>query len=157
MGNQLSMDFPAIVTDPIETPAGLAEALGCEIKSAGIARALDYVIEVESEAIVRSLRPDLHALRAFDQGRGIIVTAEGESCDFVSRFFAPNFGVDEDPVTGSAHCALAPYWAERLSKTELRAQQLSARGGNIECRVAGDRVELIGSAVKYLEGQMRIA
>lgn len=157
IGDQLCMDFPAIVTDAIETPTGLAEALGCEIKSAGIARGLDYVIEVESESTIRHLRPDFHALRAFDKARGIIVTSAGKSCDFVSRFFAPNLGVDEDPVTGSAHCALAPYWSERLSKTELKAQQLSARGGNVECRVTGDRVELIGSAVKYLEGQIRIA
>lgn len=153
-GDVLCMDFPAITTDPIDVPDGLPAALGCEIRKAGIARGLDYLIEVESESVVRSLKPDFTALRSFDAARGIIVTAAGETCDVVSRFFAPRFGVDEDPVTGSAHCALAPYWSERLAKSELSAQQLSPRGGKILCRINGDRVDLVGQAVKYLEGQI---
>ena len=152
--NQLCMNFPAIRSEPIAVPDGIAEALGCQVVAASAARELDYLIEVESETVVRSLKPDFTALRAFKQARGIIVTARGANCDVVSRYFAPNAGIDEDPVTGSAHCALAPYWSERLGKSELSAQQLSSRGGALTCRIEGQRVDLSGSAVKFLEGRI---
>jgi len=99
--------------------------------------------------------PDMRKTAALD-GRGVIVTTKGESYDFVSRYFAPSFGVDEDPVTGSAHCLLAPYWAGRLGKTDLSARQVSPRGGDVGCEVKGDRVILKGKAVDYMVGEISI-
>ena len=108
-----------------------------------------------SEAQVRSLTPDYSILRALDL-RGVIATAPGDNVDFVSRFFAPGAGIDEDPVTGSAHCALAPYWSERLGRQRLQARQVSARGGRLECEVNGARVILKGGAVTFMQGQVLI-
>jgi len=104
---------------------------------------------------VRALKPDFAALKSLDC-LGIIATAPGGGCDFVSRFFAPRVGVDEDPVTGSAHTVLIPFWAEKLGKTEMKALQLSRRGGTLFCRLRGDRVDIGGRAVTYLKGEISL-
>jgi PhzF family phenazine biosynthesis protein len=123
--------------------------LGTVVKSR-----FDYLVEVESEAVVRELKPDFRALRAVP-ARGVIVTARGKGkYDFVSRFFAPAAGVDEDPVTGSAHCCLGPYWKHKLGRDELLAYQASARGGEVRVRVAGERVFLGGKAVTVSRGEL---
>lgn len=152
-GDWLTLDFPSLPPERLEPPAGLAEALDTAPRE--VWASADYLAVLGSEAEVRALRPDQAALSQLDR-RGVIVTAPGEDCDFVSRFFAPNCGIPEDPVTGSAHCVLAPYWAERLGKTELRARQVSARGGEIRCRLEGDRVHLSGQAVLYLRGEITV-
>lgn len=149
-GDMLEMDFPAIPTAPLPAPAGLARSLGVqpvEVLSAGE----DILVALDEERQVRELRPDISALAAIEC-RGTIVTARGDGCDFVSRFFAPRLGVPEDPVTGSAHCALAPYWSRRLGKSDLSARQVSARGGELFCRDEGDRVRIAGRAVLFLQG-----
>ena len=115
----------------------------------------DWLAVLDDEATVRELKPDFAALKNF-HCRCIVPTARGDAVDFVSRAFAPRYGIPEDPVTGSAHCALAPYWAGVLGKDELRAFQVSARGGDVRCRVAGDRVKLAGQAVVYLEGTIEV-
>ena len=153
-GDGLTMDFPALAAHPVESPAGLAEGLGTEPES--VFADMDYLALFETEAEVRAIQPDMTALARLDQRRGVIVTAPGESADFVSRFFCPRLGVPEDPVTGSAHCMLAPFWAERLGKTALLAHQVSARGGEVQCTVAGDRVRLAGRAVQYLAGTIAV-
>jgi PhzF family phenazine biosynthesis protein len=113
----------------------------------------DYLVQLDSEQTLRALQPDHSALRKLPV-RGIIVTARGKDHDFVSRFFAPGSGIDEDPVTGSAHCALGPYWASILNKTEFRAFQASPRGGEVGVRLAGDRAILRGQAVTVLQGDL---
>jgi PhzF family phenazine biosynthesis protein len=150
----ISMDFPAKEASPTAVPEGLEKALG--IAPVQVSRGnLDLLVELESEEAVRSLTPDINALRDV-QARGVIVTARGSSTDFVSRFFAPNVGVPEDPVTGSAHCALTPYWAERLGRTSMVGAQLSARGGLVHVRLAGDRVHLAGHAVTVMSGDLHL-
>lgn len=154
LGRRIELDFPA--REPIEAapPAGLVEALG--IAPVWIGRDPDdYVLVLENEDAVRSCTPDLAVLREIDT-RGVIVTAraDAEGADFVSRFFAPRFGIDEDPVTGSAHCALAPFWGSRLDKEQLHARQLSARGGEIELELAGNRVKIRGTCVTTLRGTL---
>ena len=121
-------------------------------------RSRDFLVVVDRAEQVRGLSPDIRALAKLDIGiGGTIVTAPGEGdVDFVSRFFAPAAGVDEDPVCGSAHCTLAPYWAGRLGKQKLRAQQLSARGGDLRCEIAGDRVKIAGKACLYLLGALEL-
>ncbi len=148
-GEWLEMDFPARPAAPSQPPPGLIEALG--LTPGEIWKARDYMAVYQSEDQVRELRPDLGALARVEMF-AVIVTAPGRQADFVSRFFAPAAGVPEDPVTGSAHCTLAPYWAARLGKTTLRAQQLSRRGGELLCEVRGERVLLRGRAAAYLEG-----
>jgi predicted PhzF superfamily epimerase YddE/YHI9 len=132
----------------------LPEALGATLVFAGKNR-MDWLVEVADEATVRSIRPELARIAELDV-RGVIVTAAASSPDhdFVSRFFAPGAGVDEDPVTGSAHCALAPYWARKLGKTQLRGYQASRRGGTVLCEVIGDRVVLGGHAVTVLRAKL---
>lgn len=150
-----AMDFPArhVMTAP--TAPALRQALGIDI-SAAAADDRNYLVRLDSAAAVRGLRPDFAAVAALDR-LGVIVTAQGEApYDFVSRYFAPAQGVPEDPVTGSAHCALAPYWAVILGKSEFLAFQASRRGGEVSCKVSGDRVELAGTCVLYLEGQAEI-
>lgn len=147
----LSMDFPLTAPTPIEPPAGLFEALGVE--TGEVLEATDYIVVVENEAIVEGLQPDFLALGAF-QKRGVAVTAPGSDVDFVSRWFGPRVGVNEDPVTGSAHTWLAPYWAVRLAKTGLSARQGGKRKGTLLCDIAGDRVILTGRAVRYLSGEI---
>jgi len=154
---RLVMDFPALPPGPVEDAAereAVTAALGAP--EAEVLAALDYVVVLGSEEEVRGLEPDMRDVSRLER-RGVAVTARGaDSFDFMSRFFAPKVGVPEDPVTGSAHCELAPLWAERLGRTELRAGQLSRRGGEVACEVAGDRVRLGGRAVLYLEGSIRV-
>jgi len=149
------MDFPALPTAPVAAPAGLRTALGqtcLEVR----ANASNYLAVLESAQAVRELVPDLGAVARLDRG-GLIATAAGDGeFDFVSRYFAPAKGIPEDPVTGSAHCALTPYWSERLGKTSFRAHQASPRGGVVVCRLLGERVQLEGACVFYLEGQVEI-
>jgi PhzF family phenazine biosynthesis protein len=153
-GEWIWMDFPAKPEEPAGTIAGLAEALGVEPVYVGRSH-FDVIVEVASEDEVTSLQPDIGALRRV-KARGVIVTARAErpGADFVSRFFAPNAGVDEDPVTGSAHCVLAPYWAAKLGRDELTGYQASRRGGTVRVRVAGDRVLLGGKAVTVMRGEL---
>jgi len=145
----LEMDFPARPAAPAEAPAGLVQALGCRPRE--IWKARDYMAVCETEDEVRGLTPDMAALAQVDMF-AVIVTAPGRDVDFVSRFFAPAAGVAEDPVTGSAHCTLAPYWAARLGKRCLKARQLSRRGGELICELRDERVIMRGQAVRYLEG-----
>ncbi len=153
-GDWIEMDFPAEPARPAPVPEGLAEALGAEPVHFGRNR-FDCLVEVDSEATVRRLAPDIGALARLPV-RGVIVTARGETegFDFVSRFFAPRAGVDEDPVTGSAHCCLGPYWRRRLGRDAFTAWQASARGGVVKVAVAGDRVRLSGQAVTILRGEL---
>lgn len=153
-GEWIEMDFPTQAAVPAEPPDTLLEALGVRGKYVGKNRT-DYLVEVENETEVRALTPDFTRLRSLPI-RGVIVTARASSpgFDFVSRFFAPGAGVDEDPVTGSAHCALAPYWSAQLGKTSLVGFQASARGGVVAVRVARDRVILGGQAVTVLRGEL---
>jgi PhzF family phenazine biosynthesis protein len=153
-GEFVEMDFPATPVEPVEPPEGLVEALGVEATHVGRSKFDKFVI-VESERVVRSLKPDFAKLREIPM-RGVIVTSRSDdpAFDFVSRYFAPGAGIDEDPVTGSAHCCLGPFWAERLRKTEMTAFQASSRGGIVRVRVAGDRVVLGGQAITVLEGEL---
>jgi PhzF family phenazine biosynthesis protein len=153
-GAWIELDFPAKPQEPAAAPPELVEALGVTPLYVG-RNEFDYVVEVESEAALRALSPDLTALRALPV-RGISVTSRAETAgyDFVSRFFAPAAGIDEDPVTGSAHCCLGPLWAERLGRRELVAYQASARGGVVRVRVGDGRVYLGGQAVTVLRGEL---
>jgi PhzF family phenazine biosynthesis protein len=152
-GDRLCLDFPARPPQPCAAPAGMAEALGRSPRELWAAR--DYMAVFETEDEVRGLAPDLARLAALDRF-AVIVTAPGGEVDFVSRFFAPAQGVPEDPVTGSAHCTLVPYWARRLGRTQLSARQVSARGGELLCELRGDRVEMAGHAADYLEGTIEL-
>ncbi|MFN3649842.1 MAG: PhzF family phenazine biosynthesis protein [Armatimonadota bacterium] len=148
----LTLDFPRLPLREVETPpAELLPALGGEARE--VVGSRDWLVRYETEAEVRALRPDMERLRRVE-GLGVIATASGDDCDFVSRFFAPGAGIPEDPVTGSAHCTLVPYWAERLGKTRFHARQVSARGGELFCELAGERVLISGRAVRYLEGSI---
>lgn len=148
----IELDFPAKLEQPSAAPPGLANALGAEPVHVG-KKQFDYLVELDSELLVRNLDPDHGSLKKLPV-RGVIVTARGGEYDFVSRFFAPGSGVDEDPVTGSAHCALAPYWGAKLNKNEMVAYQASRRGGLLKVRVDGDRVHLGGCAVTVLRGEL---
>ncbi len=150
---RLEMDFPSRPADPCEPPPALIRGLGAEPDAT--AAADDYVAELPDEGSVRALDPDMEALRSLDR-RGVIVTAPGRRADFVSRFFAPKLGVPEDPVTGSAHCTLAPYWSERVGGEVMHGRQVSRRGGDVWCSERGERVTLAGSAAAYLEGVIRL-
>jgi predicted PhzF superfamily epimerase YddE/YHI9 len=147
------LNLSARPTEPCKVPEALVRALGRHPLEVRRARA--YLAVLASEDEVRDLQPDLEAVAELDAA-GLIVTAPGLTVDFVSRYFAPRLGVPEDPVTGSAHCALIPYWAERLSRTHLEARQLSARGGELRCELRGDRVRIGGQAVSYLDGVIEI-
>jgi PhzF family phenazine biosynthesis protein len=149
------MDFPARLSEPAAAPPGLAKALGV-VPIEVFVNTFNYMALLESTTILRELDPDMTALARMDRG-GVIVTAQGDGIyDFVSRYFCPAKGVPEDPVTGGAHCMLAPYWAKRLGKTLFRAYQASRRGGEIICRLVGDRVELEGACVFYMEGKVEL-
>jgi PhzF family phenazine biosynthesis protein len=150
----LVLDFPTRPPEACAAPAALVEALGREPREIWQARD-NYMAVYESEEAVRGIRPDMPRLKSIG-GVGVIVTAPGGASDFVSRYFAPAYGIDEDPVTGSAHCTLTPYWAKRLGKDRLHALQVSARGGELFCVGRGDRVEIAGRAVKYMEGVIEI-
>ena len=153
-GDRIALDFPMEAADPIPEPEGLAEGLGAEIVRVGRNR-LDLLAEVADEATVAGLAPNLARLATYPV-RGVIVTARASTpgADFVSRFFAPQSGVDEDPVTGSAHCALAPWWSERLGRTAMTGRQLSQRGGTVGVRLTGARVHLLGTAMTVLKGTL---
>ena len=151
----IELDFPTTIASPAQPPPGLIDGLGVKPRFVGRSR-FDYLVEVDSESTVRRLDPDLNALTRVD-ARGVIVTSLADKkseYDFVSRFFAPQAGVPEDPVTGSAHCALTPYWSAKLGKQELVAYQASARGGVVRVRLNGERVRLGGQAVTVLRGEL---
>lgn len=149
----LILDFPSRPVSKCEIPEGLIEAIGTEPKE--IYKARDYFLVYENESEVAGIKPNFSKLLEVD-AHGFIVTAKGDECDFVSRFFAPEVGVFEDPVTGSSHCNLIPFWSERLGKTEMFARQISARGGEIFCELQGDRVKIGGKAVLYLKGEIYV-
>ena len=153
-GDWIGLNFPLEPEDQTATPAGLTEALGVKPEYVGKTR-FDYLVEVESEEAVRRLKPDMVKLAAIPV-RGVMVTSGSASkdYDFVSRFFAPGAGIDEDPVTGSAHCCLGPFWGSRLGKTEVIGYQASARGGFVRVRMNGDRVALYGKAITVLRGEL---
>jgi len=152
-GARLSMDFPSRAPEPTPVPPRLAEALGATPRE--VLKSRDYLCVFDSEAEVAALDPDMRAVRDLD-ALGIIVTAPGDRVDFVSRFFAPAAGVPEDPVTGSAHCTLIPYWAERLDKPRLHARQISKRGGELFLEHRGDRVTIAGHAVLFMQGTITL-
>jgi PhzF family phenazine biosynthesis protein len=156
--DRIALDFPAEPADPIPEPEGLAAALGAPALVRVARNRMDFLVELEDAAALTALRPNFRRL-AEHAVRGTIVTARGTEAlgaDFVSRFFAPAAGVDEDPVTGSAHCALAPWWSERLGRTAMTGKQLSPRGGTVGVRLAGTRVALLGTAITVLEGTLRL-
>jgi PhzF family phenazine biosynthesis protein len=150
-GMRLEMNFPACPPTPYEFPEILTKGLGQQ--PIEVLAAADYLAIFDSETTVRALIPDQALLGQLDL-RGVIVTAPGTDVDFVSRFFAPKFGIPEDPVTGSAHCTLAPYWANKLGKSLLTAKQVSRRGGNITCEIKADRVFLSGYAITFMEAEI---
>ena len=153
-GGRYVLDFPSRPGVTADTPAGLIEAIGAAPKE--VLKSRDYMLVYESEADIRAIKPNFEALAKIDT-HAVIVTAKGDNADFVSRFFAPEVGVPEDPVTGSAHCTLIPYWAEKLGKNELYANQVSWRGGELFCELAGDRVKINGHAVLYMKGEIYVA
>ncbi len=150
----LMMNFPARPPKPCEPPAALLQALN--VKPTSVLIAADYMAVYETEADIRALKPDMALLAGIDNVRALICTAPGSDADFVSRFFAPRQGIPEDPVTGSAHCTLIPYWSKRLDRNPLRGLQLSPRGGEVFCEDLGDRVAIGGRAALYLEGSITI-
>lgn len=147
----IAMDFPAQPPRACDVPAALVAGLGRQ--PSAVLAADDYIAVFETEEDIRNIVPDQSELQKLAL-RGVAVTAPGTDADFVSRFFAPKFGIPEDPVTGSAHCELAPYWQARLGKSLLLARQLSKRGGQVRCEVMGERVMLSGSAVKFMEAEI---
>jgi PhzF family phenazine biosynthesis protein len=153
-GDWIELDFPAEPESPVSPPDDLMAALGVTPRYVGQNR-LDYLVQLDTEEMVRTVRPDFNRLLQLDT-RGVIVTsrAAGAEYDFVSRFFAPAVGIDEDPVTGSAHCCLGPFWGSRLNKQELLGYQASARGGVVRVRLGGPRVYLGGQAVTVLKGTL---
>lgn len=153
-GERLELDFPALAGQPIEPPAGLAQALGQGFEAV-LAGKDSLLVELADETAVRSCSPELKALAALPW-QGVIVTARGVRHDVVSRYFAPAIGIDEDPVTGAAHCMLVPYWAKRLGRSELHAFQCSSRGGELWCRLEGERVRLAGYATLVSRGELLV-
>ena len=147
----LVMDFPSQPPAPCKTPQALRHSLSQE--PIEVLSAEDYIAVYAKQDDILTINPDFEKLKSLNL-RGVIITATGQDVDFVSRFFAPKFGIDEDPVTGSAHCELTPYWSKKLGKNQLIAKQLSQRGGTIQCELKEDRVLLSGKAVKYMEGQI---
>ncbi|MCD8742064.1 PhzF family phenazine biosynthesis protein [Mucilaginibacter roseus] len=151
-GDKYSMDFPSRPAEPAELPDGLIEALGMNAPL-DVFRGRDYMLVYESEYDIRAASPDFAKLAKVPTV-GVIITAPGIEVDFVSRFFAPAASINEDPVTGSAHCNLIPYWADKLGKDDLHAYQLSARKGELWCKLNGDRVLMAGKAVTFLKGEI---
>ncbi len=150
---RLALDFPSLPAMPCDMVEPLQAALGS--RPSATFEATNYLAIFESEAELRAISPDFEALKQFHT-LGVIVTAPGDEVDFVSRYFVPSFGIDEDPATGSAHCTLTPYWAERLGRTTLRGHQASRRGGDFHCEDRGERVTIGGDCHLYLEGQIEI-
>ncbi|MBW4935993.1 PhzF family phenazine biosynthesis protein [Marinobacter sp. F4206] len=155
-GGWLTLDFPNLAFEERETPMLVREALpGVPETAFFVPNDTNYMIVLDSEAAVRTARPDLRKLKALGN-QGLIVTARGDECDFVSRYFAPGAGIDEDPVTGSIHSVLAPYWAEVLGKSRLDARQVSERGGVLRCELKGERVAIAGQAAFFMEGWVQL-
>jgi len=152
--DKLQLNFPADLSKPVVPVPAFAEALGISPIETVKGRT-DYLLLFESEEIIRNMKPNFYILNQTD-ARGIIVTAKGNKVDFVSRFFAPGVGIDEDPVTGSAHTTLVPFWSARLNKKELTVLQLSERGGQLWCSLSGERVLISGKAVTYLRGEIEV-
>jgi PhzF family phenazine biosynthesis protein len=153
-GDVLVLDFPSRPGESCEWPVDVVAALGQMPER--VLKSRDYLVVYQEEDTVRGLQPDIGGLKTADADVGVIVTAPGADCDFVSRFFAPAAGIAEDPVTGSAHCTLTPYWAARLAKPKLFARQLSARGGELFCEDRGERVAIGGRAVEYMAGMIEV-
>jgi len=149
-----SMNFPSRKPLPCKTPEKLAAALGIRILETLASR--DLIVLAHDAQTVLDMKPDFALLSQIPDCFGVAVTAAGEDCDFVSRYFAPNAGICEDPATGSSHCSLIPFWKERLGKEKMTAKQLSARGGELFCRDLGERVEIGGRAVLYLSGEINL-
>jgi predicted PhzF superfamily epimerase YddE/YHI9 len=156
-GGWICMDFPAYGVKATPAPPGLAEALGAPLAYVYVTESDWYLAELPDERAVRELAPDIGRLRAVD-AQIVCVTARSGTgeCDFVSRFFAPKLGIDEDPVTGAAHCMLGPFWQSRLDKSELVGHQVSARGGVVRVRIAGQRVKILGQAVTVFKGTLDV-
>ncbi|GAA0417895.1 PhzF family phenazine biosynthesis protein [Cocleimonas flava] len=148
----ISLDFPQQPSSECKEPIGLEMALGCDILNT-YKTGEDILVEVKNEEAVRSIAPYIQQLELLD-AEYVIVTARGDSVDFVSRVFSPNVGISEDPVTGSTHCSLAPFWAERLNKTQMNALQLSKRGGALQVELVGDRVSIAGHATTVFKGEL---
>lgn len=148
-GDLITLDFPSEPAEKIDVPQDLERALGEKILYCGQNR-MDILVELENEEAVKSLKPDIALLSSISDVRGVIVTARAKEYDFVSRFFAPAVGIDEDPVTGSAHCCLAPYWSKKTGKTSFKAYQASERGGELFCELSGERVYISGNAVTVM-------
>lgn len=155
-GETYQMNFPARMPKPVETDAALVRALGCRVLETHLAR--DLLVLVENEETVARLQVDIERLKQISReiAFAVAVTAQGETCDFVSRFFAPNAGIPEDPVTGSSHSSLIPFWSKRLGKTRMTARQLSKRGGTLFCEALGERVVIGGTARCYLQGEISL-
>ncbi len=152
-GELYTLDFPVLAPRRIDDDPAVAEALGATPKE--LWDQMDLMAVFDSEAEIAALAPDMAKLMELDT-RGVIATAPGETCDFVSRFFAPRAGIPEDPVTGSAHCITTPYWADRLGENHLSARQISARGGALEVELRGERVRISGRVAPYMEGRIRV-
>jgi PhzF family phenazine biosynthesis protein len=153
-GDAFTMDFPSRPPVPFEIPSLLEQALGVPVLATHMSR--DLLVLLQDEETVKNLRPDFSLLKQIKDAFAIIVTANGVGCDFVSRFFAPNAGIAEDPVTGSSHSTLIPFWSAHLGKQQMKAKQLSARGGTLFCEDCGDRVKIGGTAVCYLRGEISL-
>lgn len=152
-GDSFTLDFPALKLERLPDNPDVVAALGTAPLE--IWKSMDLMAVFRNEAEIRDMKPDMAKVAAL-KTRGVIVTAPGETCDFVSRFFAPQSGIPEDPVTGSAHCITTPYWAKRLGKTKMNARQISKRGGELAVEVKGERILLTGRAAPYLEGRIRV-
>ncbi len=150
---ELAMDFPSKIPVKCDVPELLVAALGLEPLE--LYTNEDYLVLLDSEATVKAVNPDFKTMAEIET-RGIIVTSPGDNVDFVSRFFAPKYGIDEDPVTGSAHCVLTPFWADRLGKHSLSARQVSVRGGDLKCELKDSRVCIAGYAVQYMEAEIEV-
>ena len=155
LGDKLILDFPAYPMTEIEQSGELAQAVGIVPTKVWEAQGNMVFLRVESEEQVRDLQPDFHALLEIRYDE-VIVTAPGDDCDFASRMFAPKIGIPEDPVTGAIHCSLIPYWAEELGKEKLFARQVSKRGGELFCELAGDRVRIGGNSSLYMKGEIYV-
>ena len=153
-GKKLVLDFPSLPGDPVPRVDPLADALGAMPEQ--ILQGRDYYAVFASPQTVAAMKPDMAQVAGLD-AQGVVVTAPGDDCDFVSRYFAPAAGIPEDPVTGSTHCTLIPYWSQRLGRKELFARQISARGGELFCQDRGDRVSIGGEAVTYVEGTIHLS